>query len=69
MTSRSADRRHREPLPSSRADEASRSERLSRLATWFEDPGSEVLNWDALRTSKQKAWPIPESAPAVRGDR
>jgi len=69
MTSRSADGRHREPLSTPRADEASRSERLSHLATWFEDPGSEVLDLDALRTSKQKAWPMPESAPAVRGDR
>lgn len=64
MTIRSADGRRREPLPHPPGDEASRSERLSRLAAWFEESGSDVLDWDALRTGKQQAWPMPSGTAA-----
>lgn len=47
MTSRSADGRRREPLPPSPGDEASRSESLSRLAGWFEESESHVLDCGA----------------------
>ena len=50
VTSRSADGRRRKPLPTPRVDEASRSERLSRLAAWFEEPGFDEPTARPFRT-------------------
>jgi hypothetical protein len=37
--------------------DAERRELLQRLAERFDDPATAGIDWDALRESKQRAWP------------
>lgn len=56
-------------LPLTRGtDGASRHDILKRLAALFDESGADVLDWDALRHSKQHAWPMPEQTATPRPD-
>jgi hypothetical protein len=46
-------------LTESQAGEAERREVLERLAETFMKPETAGIDWDLLRDSKLRAWPLP----------